>query len=107
MAGIGIVGSGVAGDGPDTFNQPSDSKVTADRLKTMLAGTGWKEVLEKMSKEEIVAHFLAKTIKVNRVQESMHEAPRKREGRVAHRRRRPRRTQLLPRLARRLHDGER
>jgi ATP-dependent RNA helicase DeaD len=46
---------------------------------TLLA-TGWKEVLESMSKEEIAARFLARTLKVNAVAQSLYDEPRKKEG---------------------------
>ena len=66
------------------FNQPiadtKDSKTGASYVKGLLLETGWKEVLDLMSKEEIAARFLAKTLKVDSVKKSIHEEPRKREG---------------------------
>jgi len=65
------------------FNQPiSEEKGAqsgANFVKGILLETGWKEVLDLMSKEEIAARFLAKTLKVDAIQKSIHEAPR-REG---------------------------
>ena len=66
------------------FNQPiadtKDSKTGASYVKGLLLETGWKEVLDLMSKEEIAARFLAKTLKVDTVKKSIHEEPRNREG---------------------------
>ena len=49
------------------FNKPLDAKVVngAAIIKGLLLETGWKEVIELMSKEEIAARFLAKALKVD------------------------------------------
>lgn len=62
------------------FSERSNLQPAADRIKGIVLETGWAEVLENMPKEEIVARFLAQTVKVNLVKESIHEMPRKREG---------------------------
>lgn len=65
------------------FNKPipeeKGATTGASFVKGLLLETGWKEVLDLMSKEEIAARFLAKTLKVDTVKPSIHEAPR-REG---------------------------
>ena len=63
------------------FNQPiEDTNSSVSLVKGILLETGWKEVLDLMSKEEIAARFLAKTLKVTAPKKSIHEEPRRREG---------------------------
>jgi len=50
-------------------------------LVTGILGEGaWKETLDALSKEEIVARFLSKTLKVNTIEKSVHDASRRKEG---------------------------
>lgn len=62
------------------FNKPIPEEKGATQgatfIKGLLLETGWKEVLDLMSKEEIAARFLAKTLKVDTIKQSIHDAPR-------------------------------
>lgn len=55
------------------FSQPVPPKSSHDTIKDSLLETGWKEVIDLMTREEIVARFLMKSIKVAPKTASVHE----------------------------------
>lgn len=52
----------------------------ANLVNEILSEGAWKETLESLSKEEIVSRFLSKTLKVNKIEKSIHDFSRRKEG---------------------------
>jgi ATP-dependent RNA helicase DeaD len=57
-----------------SFNQPMGENPAHALIKDSLLETGWKEVIDLMSREEIVTRFLTQSIKINLAGKSEHES---------------------------------
>lgn len=67
------------------YNKPVEPKAFLGLIKDSLLETGWHEVIDLMSKEEIVARFLLKNLKLAPVAKSSHEAKGFNQPRNQHR----------------------